>query len=71
MIPESIIILSGLGLAFGIFLAFAARKFEVKKEPKVEEVMNALPGTNCGACGYAGCAAYAEAVVMNKDVSVD
>jgi len=68
MIAESIILLSLLGLVFGIFLAIVSKKFEVKRNQKVEEVLSALPGINCGACGYAGCAAYAEAVVANKGV---
>ena len=71
MITESIIVLGGLGLLFGIFLAFVSKKFHVKNDPKIEEVLAALPGINCGACGYAGCAAYAEAVATNKDVPVD
>jgi len=71
MITQSIIVLGALGLGFGIFLAFFSKKFEVKKDPKVDEVLKILPHTNCGACGYAGCKAYAEAVVMNKDVPVE
>jgi RnfABCDGE-type electron transport complex B subunit len=35
----------------------------VETDPRIEEVEAALPGINCGACGYAGCAGYAEAVV--------
>jgi len=71
MIMESVLVLGALGLGFGIFLAFFSKKFEVKKDPKVDEVLKVLVGANCGACGYAGCAAYAEAVVMNNDVPVD
>lgn len=32
---------------------------------KVEDI---LPKGQCGSCGFAGCSAYAEAVVMNEDV---
>lgn len=71
MILQSIIVLSALGLGFGIFLALASKKFHVEHDPKIDEVLNVLPGANCGACGYAGCQAYAEAVVANKDVPVD
>lgn len=71
MIFESIIVLGSLGLGFGIFLAFFSKRFEVKKDPRVDEVLKVLPGANCGACGYAGCKAYAEAVVADKDVPVD
>ncbi|RPI00417.1 MAG: RnfABCDGE type electron transport complex subunit B [Calditrichaeota bacterium] len=58
----SIIALGGMGLLFGAALAFAAKKFAVQIDPKVEQILNALPGVNCGACGRPGCAAYAEAV---------
>lgn len=55
--------LGGAGLLFGILLAMAARAFAVKYDPRVEAVREALPGANCGACGYAGCTNFAEAVV--------
>ena len=71
MIIESIIVLGSLGLGFGIFLAFFSKKFHVEHDPKIDEVLKVLPGSNCGACGYGGCHAYAEAVVANKDVPVD
>jgi electron transport complex protein RnfB len=51
------------GLIFGAGLAFASKKFAVKTDPRVQEVLEALPGANCGACGYPGCAGYAAAVV--------
>ena len=71
MIIESILVLSGLGLAFGIFLAFAANKFKVEHNQEIDEVLAVLPGINCGACGYAGCQGYAEAVASNPDVPID
>jgi RnfABCDGE-type electron transport complex B subunit len=51
------------GILFGAGLAFASKKFAVKTDPRVLEVLDALPGANCGACGFAGCAGYAGAVV--------
>lgn len=71
MIIESIVVLGILGLGFGIFLAYFSKKFEVKQDPRVEEVLKVLPNANCGACGYAGCAAYAEAVVLSPNVPPD
>lgn len=71
MIIESILVLAGLGLAFGIFLGFASKKFEIKRDPKIDEILKLLSGANCGACGYAGCQGYAEALVSNKDVPVN
>lgn len=71
MITESILVLSGLGLAFGVFLGIASKKFGIKRDPKVDEILNVLPGANCGACGYAGCAAYAEAIASDKDTPIN
>jgi electron transport complex protein RnfB len=66
----TLIVLAGLGLAFGVLLAIIAARFVVKVDPKVEQVRETLPGANCGACGFAGCMGYAEAVVGNPDVAV-
>jgi electron transport complex protein RnfB len=65
-----LIVLAGLGIVFGIALAIVASRFVVKIDPKVEQVRETLPGANCGACGFAGCMGYAEAVVGNPDVAV-
>lgn len=55
--------LGGLGLVFGLGLGFASKKFAVETDPLVPLVRDALPGANCGGCGYAGCDAFAKAVV--------
>ncbi len=58
-----------LGLVFGLALAMAAARFQVPVNPLVERVRDRLPSANCGACGFAGCQAYAEAVVERGEVS--
>lgn len=58
-----------LGLFFGFALAAAAIRFAVPVNPLVEKVRDRLPSANCGACGFAGCTAYAEAVVEQADVA--
>ncbi len=68
-IYTGLIVLAALGIAFGVALAVVASKFMVKVDPKVEQVRETLPGANCGACGFAGCMGYAEAVVGNPDVA--
>lgn len=55
------------GIVCGLVLAYAAKRFAVKIDPKIEAVRACLPGANCGACGYAGCESYAEAVVTIPD----
>lgn len=64
------VVLGGLGVVFSIILAFAHKKFAVKVDPKIDKLMAALPGGNCGACGFAGCLGFAEAVVKGL-ASVD
>jgi RnfABCDGE-type electron transport complex B subunit len=67
MILVSVIILGSLAIIYGLVLAFASKKFHVDIDPKIEKIDEILPHANCGACGYAGCAAYAEAVAMNGE----
>jgi electron transport complex protein RnfB len=70
-VTTTLIVLAGLGIVFGVALAIVAARFVVKADPKVEKVRETLPGANCGACGFAGCMGYAEAVVGNPDVAVN
>lgn len=64
-----ILILTSLGLVFGLILGYANKKFAKEINPLIHLVEDVLPKGQCGGCGYAGCLAYAEAVVLNPDVS--
>jgi Na+-translocating ferredoxin:NAD+ oxidoreductase RNF subunit RnfB len=57
-----------LGGLLGLALAYAAKIFAVKKDSRIEELEGILPGINCGACGYPGCAGYAEGIVTEDAV---
>ncbi|RLD54728.1 MAG: electron transporter RnfB, partial [Bacteroidetes bacterium] len=70
IILYSIIVLGILGLIYGLILAFASIKFHVEIDPKIEQITEVLPNANCGACGFAGCSAYAEAIV-EKGVEIN
>ena len=59
----AIAVLGGLGLTFGLILAAASKVFYVETDPRLDKLNECLPGANCGGCGYAGCVAYAEAVL--------
>lgn len=59
-------ILGGLGVSFGGLIALAHRKFRVWVDPRLTEVTERLPGTNCGSCGFAGCQAFAEGLLGGK-----
>ncbi len=58
-----LLILSGLGLLFGVILSIAYKQFKVFEDPRIEKVEELLPSANCGACGEPGCRAFAEKVV--------
>ncbi len=69
LVKWTLVFLAGLGAVFGAGLAIAAKRFAVQIDPRVEQVKDVLAHAHCGACGYAGCEQYAEAVVNNPDVS--
>jgi len=59
----SALILGGVGLTFGTLIALAHRKLWVWEDPRIDVVNDLLPGSNCGACGFAGCRSLAENLV--------
>ncbi len=58
----ALLVVAGVGLVAGVLLAVASKFFGIEEDEKVKNVRGALPGANCGACGFAGCDSYAEAV---------
>ncbi len=55
-----------ISLIIGVALGIAEKVFYVKTDEKEEKVREALPGSNCGGCGYAGCDALASAIASGK-----
>ena len=62
----AVIIVSVIGAVAGIGLSIASVVLEVPQDEKMLAVREALPGANCGGCGYSGCDAYAEAVAKGE-----
>lgn len=62
----SALVLLALAAVFGILLAVLGKKFAVKENEKEKEIRSHLSGANCGACGYAGCDAFAKALAEGK-----
>jgi Na+-translocating ferredoxin:NAD+ oxidoreductase RNF subunit RnfB len=58
--------LLSLTTVLGIFLAIANLKLKVFEDPRIDNVQDMLPGSNCGACGLPGCRVFAESVVAGK-----
>lgn len=61
-----ILIVMAIAAFLGFVLAFLGDKFDVKQDERVEQVISNLAGVNCGSCGYASCAAFAEALVAGE-----
>ena len=66
LIGSAVIFMFALGTLLALALAVANRFLWVDEDPRVHEVADILPGTNCGACGKAGCHAFAEALVRSE-----
>jgi len=59
----TILIMAVFGLVLGFLVGLAAKFLAVKKDERIEKIIEELPGANCGGCGFAGCASYADAIV--------
>ncbi len=68
-ILSAIIIVAVLGIAGAAILVIAAHFMYVHEDERIQKVSEVLPAANCGACGYAGCADYAKAIVEGAPVN--
>ncbi len=68
-IPVGIVV--GIGLLSGVILTIAAKFMAVKVDEKASKILEILPGANCGACGFAGCADYANALAADPTMPIN
>ena len=59
----TVVVITVLGLVLALVLYLVAKRFRVEEDPRIDEVEKAMPGANCGGCGFAGCRAFAEKAV--------
>ena len=59
-------ILLAISAVLGLLLAVASKFLKVEQDERIDKVIELLPGYNCGACGKAGCAAFADALVNGE-----
>lgn len=62
-IGTAVLIVTMTGFLLAVILVIAAKVMYVAEDPRIGEVNAVLPGANCGACGFAGCADYAKGIV--------
>jgi electron transport complex protein RnfB len=55
-----------VGLIFGLLLGLAGKVFKSETSEQTLLIRNALPGANCGGCGFAGCDQFAAAVCAGE-----
>ena len=60
------VIVGGVGLLIGIFLSVFGNIFKVEVDEREAKVEEALPGNNCGGCGYPGCSGLAAAIAKGE-----
>ena len=60
------LVMGGLGLALGLFLAFSADFLYVEMDMRYDTIMELLPQVNCGACGFPGCAGFTNGILEGK-----
>ncbi len=66
LVAKAVGALSAIGVMVAVMLATASRRFHVEVDPRVESVLAALPGANCGACGNPSCFVAAAAIVAGN-----
>lgn len=67
----AILLVTGIGLLCGGMLVVASHFMNVPSDETEEKIRAALPGANCGACGYAGCDGYAKALAENPKIKAN
>lgn len=58
--------IGGLGVVFGAGLGIAGEVFKVEEDPKITQILEVLPGANCGGCGFPGCGGLASAIAAGN-----
>lgn len=63
----AVIVLGAIAFIAAVVLYIISKKFAVEEDPRLQDVIEVLPGANCGGCGFAGCSALADALVKGAD----
>ena len=56
------LVMTAIGIVISVALVYAGKRFHVAVDERIAAIRSALPGNNCGACGFAGCDAMAAAI---------
>ena len=67
VILNAVIVLGIIALIAAVVLYVCSKKFAVEEDPRLPAVLDALPGANCGGCGYPGCSGMADALIKGAN----
>lgn len=67
LILIAVVALAVLGFVLALLLYVVSKRFAVKEDPRIGQVLEVLPGANCGGCGFPGCGGMAAACVKAAD----
>lgn len=62
-----VIVLGVIALIASVLLYVLSKKFAVEEDPRLPAVLDALPGANCGGCGFPGCSGMADALIKGAN----
>jgi Na+-translocating ferredoxin:NAD+ oxidoreductase RNF subunit RnfB len=60
------LVLAGIGFVLGFLIYIVEKYFHVEEDTRLQTIQSMLPGVNCGACGFPGCAGLANAIFEGK-----
>lgn len=63
LILTSIFVMMALAAVLGFGLSFAYRKLKIEEDEQLKKILAALPGLNCGGCGFASCEEVAKRIL--------
>jgi electron transport complex protein RnfB len=63
MVVTAVLAMGTLAALLAALLTLASKRLAVAEDERLEALMEALPGNNCGACGRPGCRGFAEALL--------
>lgn len=66
IVVMAVVVVGITGVVIGVLLGIASVVLEVKVDKRVQEVYEALPHFNCGACGFPGCQGMAEGLIRSE-----
>ncbi|HOM62443.1 MAG TPA: Fe-S cluster domain-containing protein [Dysgonamonadaceae bacterium] len=65
VILTAVAVLCIIGAVSSAILYVISQRFKTIEDPRIEQVLEALPAANCGGCGFPGCNGFASAIVKS------